>query len=97
MILELAVLDVIPEREAEFERAFATAQTIIAAQAGYIDHALQRCIENPHRYVLLVRWETLAAHTEGFRGGPDYARWKELLHHFYEPFPSVEHYTAVVP
>lgn len=97
MILEQAVLDVIPGREAEFERAFATAQTIIAAQAGYIEHELQRCIEVPHRYVLLVRWETLEAHTQGFRGGPDYARWKALLHHFYEPFPSVEHYTPVLP
>jgi len=97
MILELAVLDVIPEREAEFERAFATAQTIIAAQAGYIEHELQRCVETPTRYVLLVRWETLEAHTQGFRGAADYAEWKALLHHFYDPFPTVEHYTPVLP
>lgn len=97
MILELAVLDVIPAREAEFERAFATAQTIIAAQAGYIDHQLQRCLEAPNRYVLLVHWETLEAHTQGFRGSADYAQWKALLHHFYDPFPTVEHYSAVLP
>lgn len=97
MILELAILDVLPEREAEFERAFATAQAIIAAQAGYIGHELQRCVEAPNRYVLLVRWQTLAAHTEGFRGSEDYADWKALLHHFYDPFPTVEHYTAVLP
>ncbi len=91
MILELAILNVIPER------AFATAQTIIAAQAGYIEHELQRCVEAPNRYVLLVRWATLAAHTEGFRGSADYAEWKALLHHFYDPFHTVEHYTAVLP
>ena len=50
------------------------------------------CLENPHRYLLLVRWETLEAHTEGFRGSPEYQRWRALLHHFYEPFPTVEHY-----
>jgi len=47
------------------------------------------------RYLLLVRWETLEAHTIGFRGSPAYAEWRALLHHFYEPFPTVEHFDAV--
>ena len=42
--------------------------------------------------ILLVQWETLEAHTEGFRKSEKYCRWKELLHHFYDPFPIVEHY-----
>ncbi len=62
---------------------------------GYLEHDLQRCIERPSRYVLLVRWETLEDHTEGFRGSPEYQRWKALLHHFYDPFPTVEHFTRV--
>lgn len=95
MILEVAHLDVIPGEDAAFERAFAEAQSILAAAAGYIDHQLQRCIEQPNRYLLLVRWETLADHTDGFRGSAQYAQWKRLLHHFYEPFPTVTHYEAV--
>lgn len=95
MILEVAILDIRPGLCAVFERAFGEAQAIISAQAGYIRHRLERCIENDHRYVLLVEWETLEAHTEGFRSSPDYQRWKTLLHHFYEPFPTVEHYGAV--
>jgi heme-degrading monooxygenase HmoA len=39
-----------------------------------------------------VRWETLEDHTEGFRGSAEYQRWRALLHHFYDPFPVVEHY-----
>jgi heme-degrading monooxygenase HmoA len=78
-----------------FEAAFATAQTIISAMPGYISHELQRCVERPDEYVLLVRWETLEAHEIGFRKSPQYQEWKALLHHFYDPFPTVLHYEQV--
>jgi heme-degrading monooxygenase HmoA len=95
MVLELAILDVIPATEADFERAFAQARSIIAAMPGFLSLELHRCIEHGHRYVLLVRWATLEDHTVGFRQSPDYQRWKQLLHHFYDPFPQVEHYTQI--
>ena len=47
---------------------------------GYLSHELLRCIETGSRYLLLVRWETLEHHTQGFRGSPEYQRWKALLH-----------------
>lgn len=62
---------------------------------GYVSHQLQRCIENPGRYILLVNWDTLEDHIVGFRGSAEYQEWKTLLHHFYEPFPNVEHYGLV--
>ena len=92
MILEVAILDVVPGRESEFEAAFAKAQSIISSMDGYLRHELKSCIETPSRYILLVNWNTLADHTEGFRQSPQYQEWKALLHHFYEPFPVVEHY-----
>jgi len=97
MILEVAILEVRPEQEADFERAFALAEKLISAADGYLSHELQRGVERPNRYILLVRWETLEAHLEGFRKSPDYAEWKRLLHHFYDPFPMVEHYRATTP
>lgn len=96
MILEVAMLDVRSGQEDAFEGAFATASSIISSMPGYIEHELQRCIEQPSRYVLLVRWETLEDHTVGFRGSPEYQEWKALLHHFYDPFPTVEHFTPVM-
>ena len=96
MILEVAVLDVKPGRPQEFESAFSEAQTIISSMKGYISHQLQRCIEKPNRYILLVAWETLEDHTQGFRGSAEYQEWRRLLHHFYDPFPEVEHYRLVV-
>ena len=96
MILEVAVLDVRPGQTAEFEAAFREAQSIIASMPGYLSHQLQRCVERDDRYLLLVEWQTLGAHTEGFRGSAEYQRWKALLHHFYDPFPTVEHYRRVL-
>ena len=96
MILEIAILNVIPGQAAPFERAFAEAKDIIASMPGFKSLELQRCVEAPNRYALLVRWETLEDHTRGFRTSPEYQRWKALLHHFYHPFPTVEHYESVV-
>jgi heme-degrading monooxygenase HmoA len=45
--------------------------------------------------LLLVEWESLEAHTQGFRGSAAYEEWRRLLHHFYEPFPVVEHFEPV--
>jgi len=95
VILEVAVLDVKPGQEADFESAFAQAQSIISSIPGYISHQLQRCLEHSSRYLLLVNWETLEDHTVGFRGSEQYQEWRRLLHHFYDPFPVVEHYAAV--
>ncbi|MFD1215629.1 MULTISPECIES: antibiotic biosynthesis monooxygenase family protein [Microbulbifer] len=97
MILEVAVLDVKPGLTQEFEAAFAKAQKIISSMSGYISHQLQKCLEKENRYILLVNWGKLEDHTEGFRKSPEYQEWKALLHHFYDPFPEVEHYTAVSP
>ncbi len=96
-ILEVAHLDVKPGESGAFEAAFAEAQSIIASMPGYRWHQLQRCVEDDHRYLLLVSWERLEDHTAGFRGSPQYLEWRRLLHHFYDPFPAVEHYRPVPP
>ncbi len=95
MILEVAILNVITGQEDDFLKAFSEAQHIISKMAGYISHRLKRCIENTNQFILLVEWEKLTDHTEGFRGSNEYQQWKKLLHHFYDPFPIVEHYEDV--
>ena len=95
MILESAILDVNLSRTKEFEAAVAKAQSIISSAKGYFSRELQRCIENPRRYLLLLRWRSLEDHTEGFRKSGPYQEWRRLLHYFYEPFPAVEHYEFV--
>jgi len=69
----------------------------ISITEGYISHELHRCVENRSRYILLAKWNTLEAHTEGFRKSTQYLEWRRLLHHYYDPFPTVEHYTEIYP
>jgi heme-degrading monooxygenase HmoA len=95
MILEVAILDVKPTETDAFETAFLQAQSIISSMPGYGGHQLQKCIERENRYVLLVTWQTLEDHTQGFRESDEYQQWKALLHHFYDPFPVVEHYQLI--
>ena len=96
MILEVATLEIKPNLNREFETAFVEASRIISAMPGYISHDLQKCIEVDNQYLLLVYWQTLEAHTVGFRRSPEYQTWKKLLHHFYDPFPTVEHYYSAI-
>ena len=80
---------------AAFEMSFKEAQEIIMSMKGYIDHEIQKCMEEEDKYLLIVRWEALNDHVDGFRKHKDYAKWKSLLHHFYDPFPQVEHYERI--
>ncbi len=95
MILESVYLNVKAGQTEAFEEAFREASSIIASMKGYIALELHKCIEDENLYLLQVQWETLEDHTEGFRGSEEYQEWKKLLHHFYEPFPTVYHFEQV--
>lgn len=92
MILEVAILNIKEGLSEPFEINFQKAEKIISLMKGYISHQLKKCIEQDDKYILLVNWETLEDHEIGFRQSEEYQKWKALLHHFYEPFPVVEHY-----
>jgi heme-degrading monooxygenase HmoA len=96
VITEHALLQVIPGREDEFVNAMERAKAIIAASPGFVSLRVERGVERPGCFLLLVEWERLQDHTEGFRGSPAYEHWRAALHHFYDPFPVVEHFAAVV-
>jgi heme-degrading monooxygenase HmoA len=94
-VLEVAILTLRSGESQAFEAAFLEAEEIISTSRGYRRHELRRCVEAADKYLLLVWWDSLESHTEGFRRSREYQRWRKLLHHFYEPFPEVEHYVAV--
>lgn len=91
-VVESVILPVRAGMETEFEAAFALAEPLIARARGYRGHSLRRGVENPSTYLLTVGWDSVEDHETFFRGSADYATWRELLHHFYEPFPTVHHY-----
>lgn len=96
MVLEHALLSVKPGREDEFVAAFAQAKTIIANMPGFVRLTLSKCLERKGTYLLLVEWSRLEDHTVGFRESAEYEQWRQMLHHFYEPFPTVEHYEQIL-
>jgi heme-degrading monooxygenase HmoA len=96
VVLEHALLTVRTGQEAEFERAFAQARSVIAGMPGFGRLTLSRCLERPSTYLLLVEWDRLEDHTVGFRGSVQYEQWRALLHSFYDPFPTVEHFEQVL-
>ena len=92
MILEVAILNIRKGLSEDFETSFEKAKSIISSMKGYMSHELKKCIEEKDKYILLVNWETFEDHEIGFRKSKEYQEWKSLLHHFYEPFPIVQHY-----
>lgn len=95
VIVEHGVLPIHPGRETEFEAAFAEARPLIAAQPGFLGISMSRSVESPNLYLLLVQWESVAAHTEGFRKSPEFNQWRQLLHEFYESAPVIEHFVGI--
>lgn len=95
MITEIAILNIKKKEDLNFETNFRKASAIISKMNGYIGHELLKFIEKENKYILIVRWEKLEDHTIGFRKSKEYLQWKDLLHHFYDPFPTVEHYKSI--
>jgi heme-degrading monooxygenase HmoA len=95
VILEVATLNIRPDGRLAFEAAFPAAARILSSVEGYISHQLQRSVDTQNRYVLLVNWQTKENHTVGFRQSPQYQEWRKLLHPFFDPPPTVEHYELI--
>lgn len=95
MILEVAILNVKQNLQNEFEKDFALASQYISSIKGYMGHTLRKCIEHKNQYILLVDWEDIESHEIGFRKSQVYLKWKELLHDYYNPFPTIEHYETI--
>ncbi|MDP1817174.1 MAG: antibiotic biosynthesis monooxygenase [Leadbetterella sp.] len=96
MILEVAILHVKSGQEKQFEIDFDIAGQFISSIKGYVKHSLRKCLEQNNKYILLVDWESLEDHTVGFRQSLEYLEWKKMLHHYYDPFPTVEHYETII-
>ena len=94
-VLEVAYLDIKPERLDAFEAAMEQANPLIEASEGYISHHIKPCVENPNRYLLMVEWVSIEHHNDGFKSSDRYQQWKQLLHDFYDPFPEVWHFSQI--
>ena len=96
MILELADIRITPGRNADFDAAIERGvETVIAKAKGFLGYEVQRGIESPNRYVLMIRWQTLANHTIDFRESPAFAQWRAIVGPFFASAPQVEHFELI--
>jgi heme-degrading monooxygenase HmoA len=96
MITEIAQIDVKPGTEAEFEAAVIKAKAIFGRSKGFHGFELHRSIEKPQRYRLMVKWESVEAHTVGFRESENFTAWRALGGPYYASPPEIEHTETVV-
>ena len=96
MITEIAQIEVKPGMESEFEAGVQKAAPLFRRAKGCTGMALQRSIEQPARYRLVVQWATVENHTVDFRGSADFAEWRKLVGHCFAQPPQVEHVREVV-
>ena len=92
MVLEHALLHVRCGEERTFEESLAKARPLISVSPGFISMEVRPALEKTGTYLLLVRWSSVDDHKVGFRTSERYQAWRELLHHFYEPMPSIMYF-----
>ncbi|HEY9416867.1 MAG TPA: antibiotic biosynthesis monooxygenase [Pseudonocardia sp.] len=95
MVLEIARFAVLAGRENDFVAAFHEARGLLAATVGFRSARMTRGVESPSRFVLIVEWDSLEAHTENFRKSDRFPRWRELIGPFFDGDPDVEHWVDV--
>ena len=96
MILEIADIRIQPGQQAAFDEAIQRGITAVISRArGMKGWKVNRSIESPERYVLMIFWETLEDHTVHFRGGPLFAEWRTIVGPFFAAPPVVEHFNLV--
>ena len=97
MILELVDIRIPPGKQAEFDAAIQRrVETVISQAKGFRGYKVNKGVESPERYILMIYWDTLENHTVDFRGGPLFPQWRAIVGPFFAVPPVVEHFTLVV-
>lgn len=91
MVLEIAIIHVVPGAEADFAAAYREGRPLLASTPGCRSVRMTQGIESPSRFVLLVEWDTVEAHENNFRGTARFAQWRALIGPYFASPPEVEH------
>ena len=96
MILEVADIRIQPGQQAAFDEAIRRGLTTVISRAkGFKGWKVNKGVESPERYLLMIFWDTLEDHTVAFRGGPLFAEWRAIVGPFFASPPVVEHFTLL--
>jgi len=96
MILEVADIRIHPGQQAAFDEAIQRGVSTVISQAqGFQGWKVNKGVESPERYLLMIFWDTLEDHTVHFRGGPLFPQWRAIVGPFFASPPQVEHFTLL--
>jgi heme-degrading monooxygenase HmoA len=96
MILEIADFKVVADRADEFPAAVEQGLQYVSDTPGFHNARLTRSIESPNRFVLIIEWDDVEAHTVGFRESENFGKWRGVVGPFFDGAPFVEHVDVVV-
>lgn len=95
MVLEIAEISITPGREAAFVQAYREARKHVAVSPGLRSMRMTRGVESPNRFVLLIEWDSVEAHEQGFRETERFAAWREAIGPYFAEPPRVEHFADI--
>jgi heme-degrading monooxygenase HmoA len=96
MILELADIRIHPGRGGEFDAAIRRGvETVISKAKGFRGYKVNKGVESPDRYLLMIFWDTLENHTVDFRESQAFQQWRAIVGPFFAAAPQVEHFTLL--
>ena len=96
MILELADIRIHPGKQAEFDAAIVRGvETVPSKAKGFRGYTVNKGVESPERYLLMIFWDTLENHTVDFRQSPTFQDWRAIVGPYFAAPPAVEHYTLL--
>jgi heme-degrading monooxygenase HmoA len=95
MILEMSRVKILPGKEAEFEKVFYKACEIISTVKGYKGGVLEKSIDKPGLYYMMMSWETLDNHLVDFPASEEAARAMPLVLPLFDGMPKADHVVRV--
>lgn len=95
MIVELALLRAKEGTAEQMKAGLQAARSVIAQADGYLGSTFTQGIEDPQRFVLRIEWDSVEAHTQGFRGGPLFPQWRAPWGEYLDGTPDVQHYEVI--
>ena len=96
MILEVAEFRIKPGTQADFDAAIKRGvETVIAKAKGYRGYQVQKGIDSPERYLLMIHWDSVENHTVDFRQSPAFQEWRAFVSPYFAAPPVTEHFTLL--
>ena len=95
MYYEIVTIPIKPDTHAAFEAAIAEAVPLFQRSRGCRSLRLERSVESPDTYKLVIGWETLEDHTVHFVASEEVQAFRKLAGGFVAGPTYMEHVTTV--